>query len=85
MDMDVTPTPVMYAAFSKIADMAMGDAPGAKDMGPGAMKRREARHEFMSLMHQLTAMTMREGARRAFEERGMLTVAAPLKGQYAGH
>lgn len=77
--MDVTPTPLMYATMEKMADMCVGESPHPKDMGPGAIKRRKARFMFMDLMHQFTAMTMREGARRAFEERGMATVAAPMR------
>jgi hypothetical protein len=72
----------MYEAMGKISDMAIGEAPHPKDMGPGAIKRREARMMFADLMHQFVAMTMREGARRAFEERGMATVAAPMKGRH---
>lgn len=77
--MDVTPTQPMYDVMSKMADMAVGEAPHMKDMGPGAIKRREARMMFMDLMHQFVAMSMREGARRAFDERGMATKAAPMK------
>lgn len=77
--MDVTPTEPMYRAMNKMADMFLGEAPLKVEVGPAAMRRREAREGFMSLMHTFVAMTMREGARRAFEERGLPTTAAPMK------
>lgn len=77
--MNVTPTEPMYIAMSKMADMCVGEEPHQKDMGPGAIKRRDSRRMFMDLMHQFVAMSMREGARRAFEERGMATAPAPMR------
>lgn len=77
--MNVTPTEPMYMAMEKMADTCVGEAPHSKDMGPGAIKRRAARTQFMELMHRFVAMSMREGARRAFEERGMSTAPAPMK------
>jgi len=77
--MDVTPTTPMYRVLAIMADKFIGEAPLKIETSPAAMKRREAREEFMATMHQFIAMTMREGARRAFEERGLPTVEAPMK------
>lgn len=77
--MDVTPTEPMYRALSVMMDSFIGAAPLVIEQSPGARKRREAREKFMEVMHRFVAMSMREGARRAFEERGMATAEAPMK------
>lgn len=77
--MDVTPTEPMYKVLAAMADRFIGPAPLTVEQSKGAIQRREAREAFMSLMHQFVAMTMREGARRAFEERGIPVTAAPMK------
>jgi len=80
--MDVTPSDKMYEAMRRIADVLIGPPPLDIETTPAANRRREERMEFMSLMHTFVAMTMREGARRAFEERGMPTAPAPMKGTH---
>lgn len=77
--MNVTPTDPMYRAMNTMADVFCGEAPLSVEISPAAMKRRERREIFMSLMHTFVAMTMREGVRRFCEERGMPTNAAPMK------
>lgn len=79
--MDVTPTEPMYRAMQAMADSLIGPEPLRVEKSGAANQRREKREAFFELMHRFVAMTMREGARRAFEERGMATTAAPMKGR----
>ena len=77
--MDVTPTPVMYEVMNRLTTLACGEAPEAKDMGPGAIKRREARMECMDLLHRFVGMTMREGVKRYVQEAGGKVAEAPMR------
>lgn len=77
--MDVTPTEVMYQVMGRMTDMACGEAPDTKDMGPGAIKRREARAEHMDLLHRFVGMTMREGVKRYVQEAGGRVAEAPMR------
>lgn len=79
--MNVTPTDAQYSAISSMCDAFVGEQPLAVEVSRAANARREMRNVFMDLMHKMVAMSMREGARRAFEERGIPTAPAPMKGQ----
>lgn len=68
--MDVTPTPVMFAALERIVDMAVGEAPLKIEKTPAADRRREHRHEMFTILHNLVALSMREGVRRYLQEHG---------------
>lgn len=77
--MDVTPTRPMLESIMAMADALIGQAPLKIETSTAANKRRQAREHFIDLMHRYTAMSMREGARRALEERGLATTPAPMK------
>lgn len=65
--MDVTPTKNMFAAMTRLADAFIGEEPEEKDKSSGAVKRRIARRKMMDVLHSLVALSMREGAARAFD------------------
>lgn len=66
--MNVTPTPLMFQAMSKLVDASIGEAPNDLDGSPGARDRRFRRTTMFGLLHQLVAVAMREGVNRAVRE-----------------
>lgn len=77
--MDVTPTPKMFEVMSKMTDAFVGEAPHPKDVGPGAIKRRQNRMMMMDVLHNLIALAMREGGSRALREKGYPTIEGMRK------
>jgi hypothetical protein len=73
--MDVTPTNKMFEAMAKFTDAMCGEEPHKLLIGPGASRVRESRRAMMNFLHQLVAMCMREGGRRAVKEYGIPTQA----------
>lgn len=71
--MDVTPTPKMLEAMVAFVDATVGEKPHPMDKGPGAIKRREQYEGAMVFLHKMVALSMREGAGRAFRDAGMST------------
>lgn len=63
--MDVTPSPKMFEAMSKMVDAICGEDPHSKMVGPGAERVRRNRRLLFDFLHQLVALSMREGAARA--------------------
>lgn len=73
--MDVTPSPKMFEAMAKFTDAMCGEEPHRLLVGPGASKVRESRRAMMNFLHQLVALSMREGGRRMAREYGIKTQA----------
>lgn len=66
--MDVTPNPKMFAAMQNMVDALVGEEPAMLDVSPGANIRRAKRRGTMTLLHDLVALSMREGVNRAVRE-----------------
>ncbi len=64
--MDVTPTHKMFEVMEKMTDGICGEEPGPFERSPAAEQRRTNRKLLMDVFHQLVALSMREGAARAF-------------------
>lgn len=77
--MDVTPNPGMLKAMEAFADACFGEKPGAKDFGPGAIKRRAQHRMAMDFLHNIVRLAMREGVGRHYREMGWHTVPDEIR------
>lgn len=66
--MDVTPNKKMLIAMMKMCDASIGEEPSELDVSAVANGRRVKRRHMMDLLHQMVALSMREGVRRKVEE-----------------
>lgn len=66
--MDVTPSKLMFTAMSNLVDATVGGAPVAVDNSTGANERRIRRQWMFEILHQLVAISMREGVNRAIRD-----------------
>lgn len=66
--MDVTPTDKMFRAMQHMVDVLVGEEPNPLNRSAGANARRIKREGCMNLLHDLVAISMREGVNRAVRE-----------------
>lgn len=77
--MNVTPPPGLYKVMAALVDKTCGEAPTDKETTPAADERREVRRAMFDVLHNMVRLSMRVGAQRFCEERGLPVVEDQVK------